>query len=36
MNREIRVQPLAEQDISRAHDWYEEQRLGVGALQLDS
>ena len=32
MNREIRVLPIAEQDISRAHDWYEEQRQGLGQV----
>src|SRR5436305_630337 len=35
MNREIRVLPIAEQDISRAHDWYEEQRPGLGQQMLN-
>ena len=30
MNRSLRIQPLAEEDIQQGHDWYEEKRVGLG------
>jgi len=30
MNRILRIEPLAEEDILRAHDWYSKQRSEVG------